>query len=198
MNPNVSSDEFLFAHKASINALQALAGDALDKAERLTALNLNVARSLTEDSAAHAQAILAAGNLSDVIKLHTDNLQPRLERALGFARGVTDIASEAQREFVQITHAWFGDLNSAFITALDQASKSAPAGSEAVFAAVASAANVTKDLYDKMGQTAQEATEAVSERMADAAETALDTAASAARQTRAAKTTKTIASGEEN
>lgn len=196
MNPNVSADEFLSAHKASITTLQALANEALDKAERLTALNLNVARSFTEDGAAHAQAMLGAGNLSEVIKLHTDKLQPRLELALGFVRGLTDIASEAQREFTQITHAWLGDVNSSFIAALDHASKSAPAGSEAVFAAVASAANVTKDLYDKMGQTAQEATEAASERMTDAADTALETAASAARQTK--KTTKAIASDEES
>lgn len=194
MNPNVSSNEFLVAHKASINALQALLGDALDKAERLTTLNLNVARSLMEDNAAQAQAMLAAGNVSDVIKLHTDNLQPRLERALAFARGVTDIASEAQRESVQITNAWLGELNSAFITALDRASKSAPAGSDAVFAAVASAANVTKELYDKTSKAAQEEAELASERMADAA----DTAASAARQTKVAKTTKSVASGEES
>ena len=197
MNPNTSHDQLHFAHKASIKALHALAGEAIDKAERLTALNLNVARTLTEDSAAHAHAIFEAGDLSEVIKLQADKLQPRMDRAAAFASGITDLAAETHREFIQITREWFEELNAGFSSALDRASTSAPAGSEAIFAAIKSATDVARNLNDSVSRTALETSKAVSSSVTDATDTALDTA-TATRPGKTARTTKAIASDEEN
>lgn len=62
------------------------------------------------------------------------------------------------------------ELNKNFASMLDQAAKSAPAGSEGVFAAVKSAMDTANSLYDNASKAAKQAAEVAEANMAAATE----------------------------
>lgn len=194
MKQSVFTDEFAAAHQANIAALHALAAGALDRFERLTALSLNLARSEADDGAAQSRAMLEAKDAAEALRLNADAFPPRLERAAGYARGVGEIASTAHKEALEIGQNWFAELNTALVAALDQAAKSAPSGTEALFASVRSAADLASNFYDKIGEASRKASASLA-----AAADAAPAAESARRVTKqaAARPTSVVAPDDE-
>ena len=56
-------------NKSNVEAVLTLANTAFAHAERLAALNLNTARSMLEDGAANAKALLAVKDVQELVSL---------------------------------------------------------------------------------------------------------------------------------
>ena len=82
-----------------------------------------------------------------------------VDKAVAYARSVYEIATEGQSEVTKAFEAQIAEINTAFNKALDEAAKSAPAGSEAAFAAAKTAIAAANSAYDSMSKAAKQASE---------------------------------------
>ena len=170
MNAVATREQFASANQAAVDTLTNLVNQTFSQVERLTALNLNTARSVLEDSVAATRTVLAARNPQDLAALQTTLTQPMLDKAVAYGRSVFEIATEGQQEFDKLFETQVAEWNKLFTAALDKAAKSAPAGSEPVFAAVKSALGAANTAYDNVSKAAKQATEIVEANVAAATE----------------------------
>jgi phasin family protein len=156
--------------QANLESLMSLAGSAISRAERLAELNLNTVRSVLEDSMATTKKLAEAKNPQDLASLQTELTKPLIDKAVAYARSVQEIATEGQQEVSSLFEKQIAEVNKNFAAMLEQAAKSAPAGSEGVFAAVKSAMDTANSLYDNASKAAKQAAEVAEANMAAATE----------------------------
>ncbi|GAB4171927.1 MAG: phasin family protein [Rhodocyclaceae bacterium] len=152
-------EQFAASNKASVEALLAMANATFAGAERLAALNLNTARSFLEDGVANVKALLAAKDVQDAVALQSGFAQPVMERAVAYSRSVYEISAQTQEQLAKVIESQFSELNRNVTVALDQAAKSAPAGSDVAVAAVKSAIAAANSAYDSMSKAAKQVAE---------------------------------------
>jgi phasin family protein len=170
MTAFAAREQFASANQATVETLTTLVNKAFSQVERLSALNLNTARSVLEDGVAAVKTVLAAKNPQDLLALQSSLAQPMLDKAVAYGRGVYEIAREGQQEFAKLFETQVAELNKTFTDALDKAAKSAPAGSEPVFAAAKSALGAANTVYDNLNKATKQATEAAEANVAAATE----------------------------
>lgn len=158
---NFASPElFAAAAKTNLESAVTLANTSFARVERLSALNLNTARAALEDSIAATKTLLAVKDPQELVKLQAELAKPMQEKAVAYGRSVYALVSEGQQEFVKFFETQVAELNSKFLAALDQAAKSAPAGSEAAFAAIKQGVAAANSAYDNVSRAAKQAVEA--------------------------------------
>lgn len=154
-----ATEQFASTNKANVEALLNLANTAFASAERFAALNLNTARSLLEDSVANTKALLGVKDVQELVALQTTLAQPSVEKAVAYSRSLYEIAAQTQEEISKIVEAQFTEANKTVATALDKASKNAPAGSDVAVAAVKSAIAAANSAYDSISKAAKQVAE---------------------------------------
>ncbi|TVO57292.1 phasin family protein [Denitromonas halophila] len=157
MNKFTTPEQFADAGKAGLEALLSQATTAFARAERLAALNLNTSRAMLEDGALNTKAIMAIKDPQELVKLQTTLAKPMVDKAVAYARSVYEIATEGQNEMAQAFETQIAEMNKTFSAALAQAEKSAPAGSEALFAAAKQSMAAASSAYDSMNKVAKQA-----------------------------------------
>lgn len=73
---SINPEQFAAANKAAVDSLLAVANTALASAERIATLNLETARSVLEDSAASAKAMMAAKDVKEAVAIQASLAQP--------------------------------------------------------------------------------------------------------------------------
>ncbi|NMG28075.1 TIGR01841 family phasin [Aromatoleum evansii] len=159
MNAFAAREQFAFGNQVSVEILATLANQAFTQVERLTELNLNTARSVLDDSVAATKTVLAVKPPQDLLALQGTLAQPMLDRTVVYGRGVYEIAPEGQQEIAKLFEVRVAQLNKTFTDALDKAAKSAPTGSEALFAAFKSAVDAANNVFDSVSKATTQATE---------------------------------------
>jgi phasin family protein len=152
-------EQFAAANKASVEAMLSLANTALASAERIAALNLNTARSILEESVANTKAILGAKDIQEVVAVQTSLAQPNVEKAVSYSRSFYEISAQSQEEVAKLLEAQYGDFQKTVAGLLDQAAKSAPAGSDVAVAAVKSAFAAANSAFDSLNKAAKQVAE---------------------------------------
>jgi phasin family protein len=152
-------EQFAAANKASVEAMLGLANTALASAEKIAALNLSTARSLLEDGVANTKALLGAKDVQEAVALSAAQAQPAAEKAVGYGRSLYEISAQSKDEVAKLLESQFADYQKQVASLLEQATKNAPAGSEAAFAAVKSALATASTAFDNMKNAAKQATE---------------------------------------
>jgi phasin family protein len=177
-------EQIAAANKANVETLQNVASATLASVERLTALNLNTARAILDESLAHAKVLLGAKDIQELINLQTSVVQPAAERSVAYARSVYEIVTLSQKGLTEVVEDQFAELNKNLSTALDQATKNAPAGSDVAVAAVKSAIAAANSAYESVTKATKqlaEMTEANVNAAANASVKAVGSAATAAK-----------------
>ncbi len=159
MSTFITPEQFTSTNKASVETLLTLANAAFASAERLAALNLNTARSILEDGVANTKALLGAKDVQELVSLQAALAQPIVEKAVAYARSVYEITSQSQEEVSKVMESQVAELNKGVASALDNAAKSAPAGSDVAVAAVKSAIAAANSAYDNMSKAAKQVAE---------------------------------------
>jgi len=152
-------EQFATASKANVETMLNLTNAAFANVERLAALNLNTARSVLEDSVANAKALVAVKDVQSLMKLQASLAQPLIEKAVAYNRSLYEIASQSQEEVSKLLEAQVAELNRNVVAALDQAAKSAPAGSDTAVAAMKSAIAAANSAYDSVSKAARQVAE---------------------------------------
>ena len=152
-------EQFAAANKATVDSLLSLANSALASAERIAALNLNTARSLVEDSVSSAKALMGAKDVQEALSIQASLAQPNVEKAVAYSRSVYEISAQTQEELAKMVEAQYAEFQKSVAGLLDQAAKSAPAGSDVAVAAVKSAIAAANSVFDNMNKAAKQVAE---------------------------------------
>ena len=152
-------EQFAAANKTNIETLLTLANTAFASAERIAALNLHTARAVIEDSVANTKALLGAKDAQELLSIQASLAQPNVEKAVAYSRSVYEISAQTQEELSKMVEAQFGDFQKTVAGLLDQAAKSAPAGSDVAVAAVKSAIAAANSAFDNMNKAAKQVAE---------------------------------------
>ena len=174
------------ANTAAVETLLTLANTAFASTERLAALNLNAARSFLEDGIANAKALLGAKDLQQLGALQTTLAQPTAEKFVSYSRNVYEIATQTQEEVSKIVEAQFAEVNKNVASALDQAAKNAPAGSDVAVTAVKSAIAAANSAYDNISKATKQVVEIAEANLAAATSATVKAAGAATKLKRAA------------
>lgn len=160
------NQNFATAQQINLDTLSTLSQSALGCAERLVSLNLNTGRAVLEDSVGGVQAVLNAKTPQELLDAQAALMQPSVEVAVAFGRSLYELAIEAQQEAAKLVEGQFAELNQTVTSALEQAAQSAPAGSEAVFAAVKSALDSGNIAYENVSKTTRQIADAAASHVA--------------------------------
>jgi phasin family protein len=163
MSVQFSPEQFASVHKAQIDGLLTFANTAFAGMERLAALNLNTARSLLEDSAGSARALLGAKDFQSFIAIQGSLTQPAVDKAVLWSRSVYEISNATREELSKTVEAQFVEASQALDSSLDELVKNAPAGTDAAVSAsvgaLKSAIGAASTAYETLSKTAKQVSE---------------------------------------
>lgn len=162
-----------FNSTAGIETLTNLASAAFAGMERLAALNLNAARTLMEQGADTSRTLLTAGDAQALLALPGKLAKTDAEKAADYSRRVYEIANQTREALSKVVESQVSELNANLGMTLDQAVKSAPAGSDLALNALRSGLAAANSAYDSMNKAARQAGELAEANLAVAAKFAL-------------------------
>lgn len=157
-NANTVADKFAALNKANTETALSFANITLDTAARLLDLQLSAAKAIVADSARNAKIISQVKDAQGLMALQSELVQPSVEKAVEFSRGVYEIATQTQGKLSQILEERASEFNQEVVAAMEQAVKAAPAGvgADAAVAAMKSAVSAATSAYDTMSKTAKQ------------------------------------------
>jgi phasin family protein len=170
-------DTLTAANEAAINQFTQFAQLSLASAARFAELGLAAARESVEGAAAHAQSLAGAKDVHEVIAINSAALEPVMKRAYSYSRTAYQTAAETNAEVKKAIEKQAAELNRATLTALEEAFKYAPAGSESMVENVRNAIATAQGAYGNL--------EAFNKRMYDTVEQTVEQTAATAKRAKA-------------
>ena len=164
----INTEQFAAANKATVDSLLSVANTALASAERIAALNLNTARAALEDTVSGVKTVMSAKDPQAALAAQTALTQPAVEKAVAYSRSMYEITAQTQQELAKMVEAQFGDFQKSVSGMLEQAAKSAPAGSESAVAAIQNAIAAANSAFGNMNNVAKQFAEAAQKNIAAA------------------------------
>ena len=152
-------EQIIAAQKAQIATAFGLTAKAVESMEKLTELNLQVAKANLADSASTAKAALAVKDVQELMALQAGLMQPLADKAAAYGRHVYDITTGTGAEFGKAAEAQAADAQKQFLSALDAAGKNAPQGSESAVALVKNAVNTAQTAMESVQKAVKQATD---------------------------------------
>lgn len=163
-------EDFAQIRQTNIDNAVLFANTAFENVERLTALNLNTARAVFEDSVANLNALLNVRDPQALIELQKGLAQPAIEKSLAYSRNVYEITAQAKDTLAKAVESQLADANAQVIQFVDAKLKAAPAGSEAAVAVVKSVISAANNAYESLNQAAKQVTDIAEANIATATE----------------------------
>jgi phasin family protein len=175
-----TNEQFVAAGQAAIDSLLTCANVSLANTERLAALNLHTARAFFADSAAAVGTLMSAKNPQELFALQSTLAKPAAEKTVAYSRSVYEILNDSANALSQIVEGQTADLKKGISVAFEESLKNAPAGSEAVVAAVKSALAQADSAYETLSQSSRQAKTLIENTLASANAAAIQLMAKAA------------------
>jgi phasin family protein len=173
----ITADQITATNKTNLETLQGLSTKSFTGVEKLLELNVAATKALLTESFGHAQAMLAAKDLQQVIALQTSLVSPVAEKSVAYGRHIYGIAVEAGAEFTKAFEGKAAEAQKAFNQAVETAAKNAPAGTESAVAVVKSALASSQSAIESAQSAAKQAMAAAESNIAAVTEKALAAAA---------------------
>lgn len=145
--------------KSNLEAVLTLANITLQTTERLLDLQLRTAKEALDESMRGAKALTQVKSMQDLVALQSAAAQPGIDKMIAYSRSVYEVASETQAKLNKVVEARVAELSGGLMAAMDEAAKSAPAGSEAAFAAMKSAMAAANTAYDTVTRATRQASD---------------------------------------
>ncbi len=167
-----NTNPFADTSKAAVDSFRDLSADALQGLEAVTALNLQLGKTLLAEFAEASQAALAAGSPQDLLKLQAAALQSAPKKALAYGRQLQEIVSAATARQQAAAKAQFDDLQEKFLAGIAAALKNTP-NSENALALVKSAVTAANNAYAGAEEASRKVTTAIASNVAKVTDTAV-------------------------
>ena len=143
-------DQLTAANEAAFNQFAHFAQLSLANMEKFAQLSLGAARDNVEQATAHAQALAGAKDVHEVIALNSAAIEPVVKRAYAYSRNAFESAAETNNEVKRVLEKQASDFNRVAVTALEEAFKYAPTGSESMVDNVKTAMAAAQSAYNNM------------------------------------------------
>lgn len=128
---------------------------SVDSAERALTIQLDFARNALKRATLNAQAMGQARDVQELLALRTSIAETAIENFIGYSRNLYAVASEAQSEFSRLAEERMATFQKAVTEGVDQATRSAPAGSDVAVAAIKSQLAATTAAFDTFTKAAR-------------------------------------------
>ena len=157
-------NQFAAFQQAAVDSFVRIANIHLESTKRLADLNFTTARELAEESLKNTQSLGNIRDLKDVVS----NAKPITNKTLAYSRSLYEILANANNELKEVGEAHVAETNKQIATALDNAAKTAPAGSEPLVAFVRSSVSATTSALDQVSRLGKQVSSAVESNIATA------------------------------
>ncbi len=180
----LTAEQVLASHKANIETLFGLTAKAFEGVEKLVELNLTASKAALTEAADTSKAVLSVKDAQELLALQATLFQPLAEKTASYSRHLYEIAAGTGAEFGKAVEAQATDLQKKFMSAVDSASKNAPAGSETAVAVFKSALAAGNNALESVQKAVKQATEVAEANFNAVASTAVNATKTTARAKR--------------
>ena len=156
----INPKELSASNLAALAALLSVANAALETVERIATLNMNTVRSSLKNSAQGTKKVLAAKTPQEAAEAQSAMVQPAIDSAVAYTQALQQVSEEARNELAKLVEAQFSAFQKSAGRLLEQATKGAPAGSEAFVSAMQDALSKANSAYDQVTAMTRQLAEA--------------------------------------
>lgn len=178
----MTADQFAASNKTNLETVKGWSTKTFTGFEKMAELNLSAAKTLMTEFYEHAQLLLAAKDLQQVVALQTGLVAPIAEKAATYGRHVYGIAVETSAEFTKVLEGKAAEGQKAFNQAMDNMTKNAPAGTESAVAVLKSALASSQSAIESAQSAAKQALALAESNATAVTEKALSAAAAVSKQ----------------
>src|SRR5579862_4266955 len=150
------TEQFAEISKANYENAVKIASMSLEKAERLAKLNLQAAKVALEQGAYTASAVAGIKDVQELVAVRAQLTETGVQNALGYSRGMYQIASEAQADFSAFAEQAWASYTKGIAAWIDKAAKNAPAGSDVAMTALKSTVAATTAAFDQFSKASKQ------------------------------------------
>lgn len=147
---NQAVEQFAAVTQAQIDSFTRISEIALEGFERVSELQIQTAKSAVADAIEASKALTSVKNPQDWVAFNSNLIQPGVEKAATYTRSLYDALATTQADLSKLVEERVAEVNKVFVTSLDHAAKSGPAGSEVAVAAVKTAIAAASTAYDNI------------------------------------------------
>jgi len=128
---------------------------SMDSAERAFTIQLEYAKGAIQQATLNARAVSQVKDVQELFTLRTRIAENAFENLVGYSRSLYEVASEAQSEYSRLAEERMARFQAAISEGVDQAARSAPAGSDVAIAAIKSQLAATTAAFDTFTKAAK-------------------------------------------
>jgi len=151
-----ASEQIAEFNKVNVAHAIKFAALSLENAEKLFTFNLTAAKTALAHGVEGAQAVASVKDVQDLVVLRTKLAEAQVQQAVGYSRNLYEIAAEAQAEYSAFAEQAFATYTKGITAWVDNASKSAPAGSDVAVNAVKSTIAATTAAFDQFQKASKQ------------------------------------------
>src|SRR5260370_42238267 len=154
-----SPEQIAAAQKSNLDTSWAVANLMFEGFQKLVELNLQAVKSTLAEGRENVGKALPANDPQDLVSAQARLIQPTAEKIQSYSRQVFAIVAATQTQFSKLAEVQYQAHNQRVQTLVDNVAHSAPAGSEAVVAALKATFLATNGLYETVQRATRPATE---------------------------------------
>ena len=154
-----SAKDFAAVAQSNVDTLLAMSTKAFDGAEKLAALNLQVAKTGLAEAAQASAAVLSATDPQALLSVQASAVQSTASKASEYAKQVAAIMTETKTDLDKVIAKSAAEAQSAFSTTIEDTLKNAPTGSADGMALWKSAVEAANNGYEALQKASKQATE---------------------------------------
>jgi phasin family protein len=152
-------EQIVASHKANLETLIGLTSKAFEGVEKIVELNLTASKAALAEASGHAQSVLSAKDVQELMALQSGLFQPLAEKTAAYSRHLYEIASGTGAEFSKTFEGQAAQAQKQFVGMIDSAAKNAPAGSESMVAIMKSSVAAANNALESVQKAVKQATE---------------------------------------
>ena len=141
--------------RAAVESATRAARISMDSAERALNVQIEYARGAVKQATINARAVSQVKDVQELLAVRTRIAENTLENLMGYSRSLYEIASEAQAEYTRLAEERMARFQQAVTEGVEQATRSAPAGSDVAVAAIKSHLAATTAAFDTFTKAAK-------------------------------------------
>jgi len=153
---NHATEQFAHFNRAGIAQATKLAAIVLENAEKLGKVNLLAAKSALAQGIQGAQAVAAVKDVQQLFAVNATLAEAGVQAAMGYSQHLYVIATEAQAQYTSLAEESHASYTKGAAAWVDQASKTAPAGSEAAFNAFRQGLAASTAAFDQFSKASKQ------------------------------------------
>lgn len=143
------------AGRSTLEATARAASISMESAERTLAVQLEFARGALKQASANARAVAQVKDMQELMALRSRIAENTLESLVGYSRNLYEVASSAQSEFSRLAEDRMAKFQKAVSETVDEATASAPAGSDVAVTAIKSQMAAVTAAFDSFNKAAK-------------------------------------------